>query len=46
MAAKACFVGGARYRNPLDATNENKFRMLTTLGELFVIGFSKDLRPR
>jgi glycosyltransferase involved in cell wall biosynthesis len=46
MAVKVCFMGGARYSDPLDATNEKKFRALKTLGELFVIGFSQDLRPR
>jgi glycosyltransferase involved in cell wall biosynthesis len=41
-----CFIGGARYSSPLDATSEKKFRLLKAIGELFVIGFSKDLRPR
>jgi glycosyltransferase involved in cell wall biosynthesis len=41
-----CFIGGARYSNPLDTTSEKKFRLLKALGELFVIGFSQDLRPR
>jgi hypothetical protein len=40
-----CFIGGARY-SPLDATSEKKLRLLKALGELFVIGFSKNLRPR
>ena len=43
---KVCFLGGARYSQPLDTTNEKKFRALKSLGELFVIGFSHDLRPR
>jgi glycosyltransferase involved in cell wall biosynthesis len=46
MALKVCFIGGARYTDPLDATSEKKFRALKLLGEVFVIGFSQDLRPR
>jgi glycosyltransferase involved in cell wall biosynthesis len=46
MAVKVCFMGGARYSSPLDPTSDKKFRALTTLGSLFVIGFSRDLRPR
>jgi glycosyltransferase involved in cell wall biosynthesis len=41
-----CFLGGARYSRPLDITVEKKFRALRSLGEIFVIGFSQDLRPR
>jgi glycosyltransferase involved in cell wall biosynthesis len=41
-----CFLGGARYSQPLDATSAKKFRALKSLGELFVIGFSRDLWPR
>jgi glycosyltransferase involved in cell wall biosynthesis len=40
------FLGGARYGRPLDATNRKKFHALQSLGELFVIGYSHDLRPR
>jgi len=43
---KACFLGGARYSQPLDATSERKFRVLEQLGEIFVIGFSQNLKPR
>jgi hypothetical protein len=43
---KACFVGGARYGQPLDTTSAKKFAALTTLGELFVIAFSQGLSPR
>jgi glycosyltransferase involved in cell wall biosynthesis len=43
---KVCFVGGARYGQPLDMTSAKKFAALTTLAELFVIGFSQDLSPR
>lgn len=41
-----CFLGGMRYSQPLDATSEKKFRALATLGEMRVIGFSINLRPR
>jgi glycosyltransferase involved in cell wall biosynthesis len=43
---KACFIGGTRYSQPLDPTSEKKFRALKGLGELFIIGFSRDMRPR
>jgi glycosyltransferase involved in cell wall biosynthesis len=43
---KVCFIGGARYSQPLDATSEKKWHFLSELGEMFVIGFSQDLRPR
>ncbi|MFZ8854401.1 MAG: glycosyltransferase family 4 protein [Armatimonadota bacterium] len=46
MRTKVCFIGGARYSQPLDATSEKKWRLLSELGEMFVIGFSQDLRPR
>jgi glycosyltransferase involved in cell wall biosynthesis len=46
LATKVCFLGGARYSRPLDATSEKKFRALKSLGDIFVIGFSQDLRPR
>jgi glycosyltransferase involved in cell wall biosynthesis len=46
MALKVCFIGGARYSDPLDATSEKKFRAMKSLAELFVIGFSRDFRPR
>jgi len=42
---KVCFLGGARYSNPLDGTSEKKIRVLQQLGELFVIGFSKNIVP-
>ncbi len=41
-----CFLGGARYSQPLDATSEKKFRSLAALGQMFVIGFSTDAKPR
>ena len=43
---RTAFLGGARYGRPLDATNQKKFLALRSLGELFVIGYSRDLRPR
>jgi glycosyltransferase involved in cell wall biosynthesis/O-antigen/teichoic acid export membrane protein len=43
---KVGFIGGARYSQPLDATSEKKWRLLSELGEMFVIGFSRDARPR
>src|SRR2546428_3519767 len=46
MVFRVCFLGGARYSQPLDKTTEKKFSVLKLLGELFVIGFSQDLRPR
>lgn len=44
--ARVAFIGGARYSRPLDSTNRKKFRALESLGELFVIGYSQNLRPR
>jgi glycosyltransferase involved in cell wall biosynthesis len=43
---KICFLSGARYFCPLDATTEKKFRALKALGKLFIIGFSQDLSPQ
>ncbi|MEW6171997.1 MAG: glycosyltransferase [Bacillota bacterium] len=43
---KVCFLGGARYSQPLDGTSAKKFRLMAELGELFVIGFSCDNKPR
>jgi len=40
------FLGGARYSQPLDPTSEKKFRLLSEVGEMFVIGFSCNLKPR
>jgi glycosyltransferase involved in cell wall biosynthesis len=40
METKVCFLGGARYSRPLDATSEKKFRSMKSLGEIFVVGFS------
>jgi len=46
MTTKVVFIGGARYSQPLDASSEKKWRLLSGLGEMFVIGFSQDIRPR
>src|SRR5262245_43476643 len=46
MAVKVCFLGGARYERPLESTSEKKFRAIESIAELFVIGFSHDLRAR
>jgi glycosyltransferase involved in cell wall biosynthesis len=46
MKPRVVFVGGARYDQPLDATSEKKFRAMKPIAELFVIGFSQDLRLR
>ena len=43
--AAVCFLSAARYSRPLDATAEKKFRALAALGELFIIGFSRTMRP-
>lgn len=43
---KVCFVGGARYSQPLDATSRKKWQLLSQLGDMFVIAFSRDFRPR
>ena len=43
---KLCWVGSARYTDPLDATSRKKFQALKELGELYVVGVSKDLIPR
>ena len=46
MRTKVVFVGGARYTRPLDATSKKKFEAMSSLAEVFVIGFSHDLGPR
>ena len=43
---KCCWLGGARYRCPLDESSARKFRALKRIGENFVIGFSTDTRQR
>lgn len=43
---KVCFIGGARYPQPLDVTNIKKFQAMTTIGNIFIIGFSQTLAPR
>ena len=46
MSNRVCFLGGARYSRPLDTTSEKKFRLMKSLGEIFVIGFTGELGPR
>ena len=43
---KICFLGGARYGQPLDETTEKKFRALAALGDIYVIGFATDWLPK
>lgn len=43
---KACWIGGARYTQPLSATNAARWQALNSLGVLYVIGFAPGLRPR
>jgi glycosyltransferase involved in cell wall biosynthesis len=40
-----CFLGSTRYSRPLDQTSEKKFRLLSALGQLFVVSFNQHLRP-
>lgn len=44
--SKICWVGSARYSDPLDETSKKKFQALSQLGELYVVGVSKDIIPR
>ena len=46
MSERVCFLGGARFRQPLDATDRKKYAAMSTIGEIFVIGFAHGLRPR
>jgi glycosyltransferase involved in cell wall biosynthesis len=46
LKARIGFIGGGRYTRPLNETAEKKFRAISSLGEVFVVGFSSDLRPR
>jgi glycosyltransferase involved in cell wall biosynthesis len=46
LSIKVCFLGGARYRWPLDETSRKKFKAMSLVGEIFVIGFSSDVQPR
>jgi glycosyltransferase involved in cell wall biosynthesis len=45
MQTRVCFIGGARYRRPLDATSEKKFRGLETLGTIYIVAFAHALAP-
>lgn len=44
--ARVCFLGSARYSEPLNSTDEKKFRLLAGPREIFVIGFSSDIKFR
>jgi glycosyltransferase involved in cell wall biosynthesis len=46
VSVRACFLGGARYGRPLDATNQKKFSAMESCGQIFVIGFAYGLSPR
>lgn len=46
LTTQVCFLGGARYSQPLDPTAEKKFRAMRSLGGIFVVGFSSGLKPR
>lgn len=46
MSQKIVFLGGARYSRPLDATSAKKYEALAQLGDVFVIAFSQDPKPR
>jgi glycosyltransferase involved in cell wall biosynthesis len=46
MNARVCFIGGARYGRPLDPTDKKKFSAMVSLGQTFVVGFSRGLLPR
>jgi glycosyltransferase involved in cell wall biosynthesis len=46
LKVTVCFIGGSRYNQPLDRTDEKKFETLSVVGKLFVIGFSQDKRLR
>lgn len=46
MNQRICFIGGARFRQPLDTTDAKKFAALSGIGDIFVIGFAHGMRPR
>ena len=46
MNQRICFIGGARFRQPLDTTDAKKFVALRGIGDIFVIGFAHGMRPR
>jgi glycosyltransferase involved in cell wall biosynthesis len=45
MKPRVCFLGSTRYSRPLDQTSEKKFRLLSALGQLFVVSFNQHPRP-
>ena len=46
MSERICFLGGARFHQPLDVTDRKKFAALSSLGAILVIGVAQGLRPR
>ncbi len=44
--SRVCNIGGTLYTQPLNETQEKKFRALATICDMFVIAFSSDNRPR
>lgn len=45
MSRRICFIGGTRYRRPLDASTAKKFSILASLGDVWVIGVAPSVRP-
>jgi glycosyltransferase involved in cell wall biosynthesis len=43
---KICFISSARYTKPLDSTLEKKFQLLNSIGQIYTIGFSNDMKTR
>lgn len=44
---RVCWLGGARYSNPLNSTSARKWSLLAELGlSMSVVGFSRGLRPQ
>jgi len=46
LTTQVCFLGGARYVRPLDATSAKKFRAMRSLGDIYVVGFAAGLKPQ
>jgi glycosyltransferase involved in cell wall biosynthesis len=46
QTSAACWIGGARYTHPLNATNAARWQALSSLNRaMYVIGFAPGLRP-
>ncbi|MEN9213824.1 MAG: glycosyltransferase [Gloeomargarita sp. DG02_4_bins_56] len=43
---RICFLGGARYAQPLSSTHQKKFALLKNLGDIHVVGFSLNWQPQ